>query len=303
MLILDRHKNGKSYKFYDYKCVKDGYIGRIREDHLDKGHGCPVCAGKAVLVGYNDIGTTSPDIASLFLNPDDKNKYIEHSNKYTYFKCPRCGNIIYARITDVSYHGLSCKKCGDGISYPNKFISKLDNKNFKFKPEKKFNWSINYKHENKKLSGNKIYDMYIQDYNIIIENHGDYHYNNRFEHIKGARTFEEVQENDTIKMNLALSNGIAKDHYIILDCYKSEMNYIKNSIMSSNLPQLLNFTEDQIDWNECNRFATSSRIYEACNYWNSGIKDYKDIASIMKMHKDTIKRYIKKGKELDIIKE
>ena len=143
MLILDRHKNGKSYKFYDYKCVKDGYIGRIREDHLDKGHGCPVCAGKAVLVGYNDIGTTSPDIASLFLNPDDKNKYIEHSNKYTYFKCPRCGNIIYARITDVSYHGLSCKKCGDGISYPNKFIynfveqlSKLDNKNFKFKPEK-----------------------------------------------------------------------------------------------------------------------------------------------------------------------
>ena len=104
-------------------------------------------------------------------------------------------------------------------------------------------------------------------------------------------------------MNLALSNGIAKDHYIILDCSKSETNYIKNSIMSSNLPKLLDFTEDQIDWNECNRFATSSRIYEACNYWNSGTKDCDDIASIMKMHKATIRKYIKKGKELDIIKE
>lgn len=78
------------------------------------------------------------------------------------------------------------------------------------------------------------------------------------------------------------------------------MNYIKNSIMSSNLPKLLNFTEDQIDWDKCNKFATSSRVYEACNYWNSGIKSYKEISSIMKMHNSTIRRYIKRGKELGI---
>lgn len=32
-----------SYKYYNYKCIRDGYEGYIREDHLEKGHGCPVC--------------------------------------------------------------------------------------------------------------------------------------------------------------------------------------------------------------------------------------------------------------------
>lgn len=40
--ITGREKVSK-YKYYNYKCIKDGYVGRIREDHLAKGHGCPVC--------------------------------------------------------------------------------------------------------------------------------------------------------------------------------------------------------------------------------------------------------------------
>lgn len=307
MLILDTRKDKKGHKIYDFKCTKDGYVGHIREDHIETGHGCPVCAGKAVLVGYNDIATTRPDIADLFLNSNDGLKYSEHSNKYAYFKCPRCGNIIYACINYVSIYGLSCKKCGDGISYPNKFVynfieqlSSFYNKNLNFQPEKTFDWSTNYQHKNKKLSGNKIYDMYIDNYNIIIENHGEYHYQESFFSIKRGLTLQDIQENDKIKMKLAIDNGIHTDHYIVLDCSKSEMNYIKDSIMSSNLPKLLNFTEDQIDWDECNKFATSSRVYEACNYWNDGIKSYKDISSIMKMHNSTIRRYIKRGKELGI---
>ena len=201
IIILNRRKNARGRKFYDYRCTKDGYTGYIREDHLNEGSGCPVCAGYTVLAGYNDIATTNPDIASLFLNQSDTYKYSEHSNKQVYFKCPRCGNIIYARIYSVSNCGLSCKKCGDGISYPNKFIynfveqlSKLDNKNFNFKPETMFDWSMNYKNENRNLSGNKIYDMYIYDYDcdIIIENQGEYHYKENFASIKYNRTLEEV---------------------------------------------------------------------------------------------------------------
>ena len=81
------------------------------------------------------------------------------------------------------------------------------------------------------------------------------------------------------------------------------MKYIKKSIMSSNLPQLLNFSENDIDWNKCDEFATSSRVYEACCYWNDGIHDYKEIAAIMHMHKGTINRYILKGRELNLIKD
>lgn len=310
-LLITGRRKAPRYKYYTYTCITDGYNGEIREDHLASGHGCPVCANKVVLIGHNDIATTNPNMAKLFYNKEDAFKYMEHSNAYSNFKCPRCGNIIYARIPDVAKRGLSCKKCGDGISYPNKFVYNFIEQlsalyfsrctQFEFTPEKKFPWSMNFEHKNKKLAGNKIYDMFIDTHNIIIENQGKYHYKGDFCNICDARSLEEVKMNDIIKKELALSNGIKECNYIVLDCFKSDMTYIKTSIMSSNLPILLNFTEDDIDWCQCNAFATSSRVYEACCYWNNGIKNYKEIASIMKMHHDTIKRYIKKGRELNII--
>lgn len=312
VLILGRYIVNDVYKYYNYKCLKDGYIGNVREDHLITGNICPVCVNKVVMAGVNDVATTCPDIASLLLYPSDKLKYTANSSKKTYFKCPRCGNIIYASFNHVYRCGLQCSKCSDGISYPNKFvynfIEQVSNLylskgyEFKFKTEKSFDWSTNYQHRNKKLSGKKIYDMYIYDYNIIIENQGEYHYkNNKFNGLTGSRTLEEVLENDIIKKNLALSNGIQESHYIVLDCAKSNMDYIKASIMSSNLPNLLGFTEDQIDWNECNKFATSSRVYEACELWNNSILTKQEIADKMHMNKSTVNTYIKRGQELGII--
>ena len=114
-------------------------------------------------------------------------------------------------------------------------------------------------------------------------------------------SLKEVQENDVIKQNLAIANGIEEERYIVLDCYRSDMQYIKKSIMSSNLPVLLNFTEYDIDWSQCDEFATSSRVCEACCYWNQCINNYKEIADMMHMHKGTIQRYIRKGRELNLI--
>jgi DNA-directed RNA polymerase subunit RPC12/RpoP len=224
LLITEKHKI-RGYKYYNYRCVKDGYMGVIREDHLYNGHGCPVCAGKVVLKGYNDIATTRPDMIDLFDDKNDAFLYREHSNKYTYFRCPRCGNKIYAQVSYVSYSGLSCKKCSDGISYPNKFVYNLIEQIAKlyefrgeqltFVPEKKFAWSLNFKHQNKNLSGNKIYDLYLCEPGIIIENHGDYHYKESLFTIKGARSFEEV--------NLCLN--YKKSNYLILYKYYNFIKY------------------------------------------------------------------------------
>ena len=285
----------------------------MREDHLTNGHGCPVCTNRVVRAGYNDIATTNPEMAKLFYNKEDAFKYIEHSDSYANFQCPRCGNIIYTRIPDVARRGLSCKKCGDGISYPNKFVynfmeqvvsfCKLNNIQCDFTPEKTFSWSLNYEHKNKKLDGKKIYDIFISTHNIIIENHGVYHYVEGFNGLKSARSLEEVQENDKIKYDLAMNNGIQEDNYIVLNCCRSDKYHIKNSIMSSNLPIIFGFSEDDIDWDRCDQFATSSRVYEACCYWNDGIINLTTIASIMKMDRNTIARYIRKGRELNIIND
>jgi hypothetical protein len=263
--------------------------------------------------GVNDIATTHPDIADLLWDKDDGTKYQAGTKKRANFRCPCCGNKINVIICNVVNQGLFCRQCGDGISYPNKFVYnfikqisdmyKYNDEPFEFTPEKTFLWSANVKHENEALSGKKIYDMFIDTHNIIIENHGDYHYVGGFEEINGARSLKEVQENDAIKHDLALLNGIKDEDYIVLNCLMSNMEYIKNSIMSSRLPDVLNFNEDDIDWFQCDRFATSSRVYEACKYWNDGIKNCKDIALLMKMHPDTIKRYIRKGRELNIVTE
>lgn len=315
MLILFTYTNERGKKVYTYRCLLDGYDGHIAECNLLAGQGCPVCAGNKILKGYNDIATVRPDIVNLLWYKSDAYIYGVCSHSKIDFKCPNCCNKINSRINDVSSNGLSCPKCGDDISYPEKFVYNflqqlcniyqenilLEN----FKTQKTLDWAKNITHQNEKLCGNKKYDFYIPLTNpIIIETHGEQHFKeNSFHSHKNSKTLEEEQENDKLKMQLAINNGILSDHYIQLDCRKSNMAYIKNSIMQSTLPLLFNFTENQIDWQKCNRFATSSRVFEACELWNSGNYFIKDIANIMKLHRDTISKYLCRGKELGIVND
>lgn len=312
LLITSTYREGYK-KCYNYKCLVDGYEGHILESNLRKGVGCSVCVNRTVKQGVNDIATTNPEIAKLFYDINDTIKYTAYSGKHVYFKCPRCGCKIKACISNVTQRGLSCSKCGDGISYPNKFvynfmeqISNLYNSKempLEFTPEKNFPWSTNFEHENKKLAGKKTYDMYVDTYNIIIENQGNCHYQDCFSYLGDTRSLTEIKENDAIKKHLAISNGIEESHYIVLDCYKSDMLYIKQSIMSSNLPMLLNFTEYDIDWELCDKFATSSRIFEVCALWNDGLHSIKDIAVQTKLSRVTVHKYLHRGEELGILQD
>lgn len=290
----------------DYLVTPYGFVNGSR---------CPVCANLKIIQGINDIYTTNPKMANLFLYQNEATKYAEHSNKYTYFKCPYCGNIIYSKINNISNFGLSCKKCGDGISYPEKFvfnvlqqISNFHKENIQlqnFETQKTFDWSKNVPHKNPKLSGDKKYDFYIPLADeILIETNGEQHFKECLFHTyKNSKTLEEEKENDELKMDIAISNGILPQNYIQLDCRYSNIDYIKESIMYSNLPKLLNFTESDIDWNECNRLATSSRVYEACELWNGGFHITKDIANKMKLTQTTIRNYLRRGFELGILQD
>lgn len=312
LLITSAYRDGYA-KYYNYKCLVDGYEGHILETNIRKGIGCSVCANRTVKSGINDIATTNPEIAKLFYDRNDATKYTTYSGKYAYFKCPRCGCKIKACIAGVAQRGLSCSKCGDGISYPNKFVYNFmeqlsnlyDSKEMplEFTPEKNFSWSMNFEHENKKLAGKKTYDMYVDTYNIIIENQGNCHYQDCFSSMGDTRSLAEIKENDAIKKHLAISNGIEESCYIVLDCYKSDMLYIKRSIMLSNLPMLLNFTEDDIDWDLCDKFATSSRVFEVCALWNGGLRSTKDIAIQTKLSNVTVFKYLRRGEELDMLQD
>lgn len=304
--------NKGEYKKYSFQCVNDGYCGTASTGYLNKGMGCPVCANKLVIPGINDIATTHPEIARLFDNKKDAENYTAFSNKYTYFRCPSCHTRLYKRIYDVSTHGLSCNACSDGISYPNKVIFNIlnqicekHNSNLQlqlFEPEKTFSWAVNVDCDNFILCGTKRYDFYIPlDDAIIIEAHGRQHFEDVLINKEQKRRLKDEQENDNLKKQLAINNGIKCSNYIVLDCRESSIDFIKKSILASSLPNLLNFTEKDIDWEQSDKFAVSSRVYEACNYWNDKVQNYKEIASIMKLSVNTIRKYIKRGKELGII--
>ena len=62
--------------------------------------------------------------------------------------------------------------------------------------------------------------------------------------------------------------------------------------MNSSLPTLLNFCEDDIDWQLCGELSSNSLVKRACDMWNGGIHNTKDISSQLKISVATVERYL-----------
>lgn len=293
--IQIKDSQGKERKGYEYKCLTCGNIDTISEGNLKHNRGCNVCCvpSTKILKGYNDIATTHPLLIKYFVNIEDSYKYSYNSIQELDFICPDCGNIQQMSIENLCNWGFSCKKCSDGIPYPEKVMfNVLEQLGLSFQTQltkTTFRWCDKYKYD-------FCFELNNEDY--IIETHGRQHYEEawNFKINKNTRTFEEEVINDTIKKELALANGIKEDNYIVVDCRYSELEWIKNNkdgILNSRLNKLFDLSE--INWNKCNEFACSSRIKEACKLWNNGIHSTKEIGKIMKLHDHTICNYLKKG--------
>lgn len=283
------------------KCRKQSHPDyRTTPNKFFEGDRCPVCSNHQIIAGINDIATTHPEYVKYFKNPDDACLYSIHSGQYVWFKCPLCGNEKYTNIYTALNNGYFCSSCGDGVSFNNKFVycflKQLQNRNgFVLQTEKIFPWSKNLKTKRSK----RLYDFYIsQDQDIIIEAHGNQHFEHGFDKSCGGRTVAEEQANDAMKYNLALSNGILADNYIVLDCRKSQKDFIFKSIMRSRLPYLLNFTENDIDWDECEKFAHSNMVKQVSDLWDSGLRRLTEFAKATGLATSTVSKYLHQADEL-----
>lgn len=259
----------------------------------NSGSNCPYCAGKRVN-STNCIWTTHPESAKLLKNPQRGYEITYNRNKKEDFVCPNCKQTDRKYVQNVSKRGFQCSKCGDSISYPEKFImSMLCQLDIEFEKQKVFKWSMNIQDDNKKLCGKKIYDFYIPSLNCIIETHGEQHYNfkiNPFE-----RTLFEEQDNDALKEKLANENEI--NYYIVLNCAVSKYIYLMNSILNSKLSELFDLSE--INWLECHEFAcNSSFVKMTCDIWNSSETTTVEIGKKLNLDRSTVRRYLKQGVEL-----
>ena len=259
--------------------VKAGYLLGYGKR---KPTGCAVCSGKR-------IGPAPKYINSIWADPifsKDWAKYFDEefmkthtvqSSEYVNIPCPDCGKNKHTKVSNLYHRGFRCT-CNSRSSYPNKFVYSVFNQlGIDFIAEYHDDWT-----------DGKQYDVYNSALSLIVENHGIQHY----ERVKFTnRTLEEEQANDAYKYQLAIDNRI--QHYIVLDCRYSEIEWIKNSIMNSELPQLLNFSEDDIDWNKAEQDAVKNLVREVCEEWEKEKSyDYSVVGDKFHISKSTVQDYL-----------
>ena len=266
------------------RCLVDGYEWNAWPDHLLRGHGCPVCGKGKLFAGYNDIATVRPDLIKYFKSKKEATMFTEHSSRYADLICPCCGHKKRMLVSHLSKTGFACPVCGDGVSYPNKFcrqvLKQLPVVNLKF--EYNSRWTKSY-----------FYDNYFEYNGIkyIVEVDGIQHFqttSNMFLPV------EDIQQIDNLKTQLAIDNGCV---VIRIDCRKSEMKYIKNSILDSKLSNI--FDLSNINWLMCEQNARTSLLKQVCDFYNaSDNKQLKYVAEYFDLSAATTRTYLQRGTNL-----
>lgn len=110
-----------SDKKYWWKC----YLGHEWEEapsvRTRSGSGCPYCAGKRILVGFNDLATKNPRLTQEWDYEENNGlkptEVTAQSNKKVGWKCPVCNYRWKAKINN-RYNGRGCPCCGRKIAVP-----------------------------------------------------------------------------------------------------------------------------------------------------------------------------------------
>lgn len=159
---------------------------------------CPICSNRQVLIGVNDMWTTSPELAKYLENPEDGYTHTKSSNQPLKWVCPECKHSFLKTPNKMSFTKIKCQYCNMERSYSEKFVTAfLEQCGIDFYREKYFPWSQN-----------KRYDFYIPCFRLIIETNGKQHYKESFA-FSDSRTLLEEKQNDTLKYNLANQSGEA----------------------------------------------------------------------------------------------
>lgn len=259
-------------------------------------NGCGVCSGNQVRIGYNDIWTTAPHVAELLENPEDGYKLAKWSTKRVNFICPLCSSILNRKVANVYDNGLCCNCTRKDASFAEKFLySMFDQLGEKYCSEHIFDWSTNVVVENDSLCGTKRYDIYVPSKNMIVEANGLQHYQDNGFIFQNGRSLEEEIENDKIKQKLALDNNIFE--YIVLDCRRSDISYLKKSILQSKLSSIYDLSV--VDWAKCLDYAKTKTVKLAADLWNQELS-VGEIEEIIHKSRTTVRECLKEAVILNL---
>ena len=114
--LLPEYVRAGSNKIVWWKCCK-GHEWKATINSRNSGVGCPICANKVILVGYNDLATVNPKLASEWNPIKNANLTPEtvaaNSNKIVWWKCCK-GHEWTAKINDRN-KGRGCPICANKV--------------------------------------------------------------------------------------------------------------------------------------------------------------------------------------------
>ena len=200
-----------------FQCLDCGQINDFR--WVDrKNLNCNVCSGNRH--NCNQEGF------QYLLNEkyDDRFKVIKFStmSEKALLKC-KCGfSFTVLPISTLRARGIKCPKCEKSRSKAENYIENylLKNKIF-FEREKHFDW----------MEGRTRYDFFIPDLGLIIEFHGQQHYEYTTHFYNSIEEWQAAKSRDNKKLELALSNGL--NYLIIPYNFQNRLKEILDNLFGS----------------------------------------------------------------------
>lgn len=248
---------------------------------------CGVCFNRVVVTGKNDIATTHPHIVRYFKNPEDALHINAGSREKRIFVCPICEEEIETCVEYVAKRGrVSCKKCSDHVSYPNKLAYSILKQLNAEQLEAEYNdpsWNTLYRYD---------FSFYKNNIHYLLEMDGGFHYEAHFQ-----RSIEFITNRDKEKDEIAQKNNCK---LIRIDCRKSSIPYIREKLFESELSKI--FDLNLIDWAKVEKDCGKNILFEIANYYsenpNANLAEIADRYNLCLM---TVRTYLKRANNMGII--
>lgn len=229
---LTKRKDSRNNNILTYQmlCLTSNQEFEITQYNLLYGYGSPYISGKTVVWEENWL-YNKKEVLQFLDNPEDAKKYSFGSDRRILCKCPNCNKKQEKIVGNLVRFGFACNYCRPTLSFPELFVtSYLKLNKIQFIPQKEI-----------KINGRtRYFDFFLPELDLAIETHGIQHY----EQVKlWKNAYERTQKSDAEKRIYCKENNIT---LVELDCRKSNLKYITNSINKSPLPNISPVLQEQI---------------------------------------------------------
>ena len=217
--------NGIKHHMVHYKCGKCNRLNTKKVSNLlRQKYNCGYCEGSKEL---KDTDTFTTQMHDKF--GDSFSLMTEYNNACTPIKvkCNKCGFIRDVKPNAFLTSGY-CPKCGDKSSRGEKAIASfLEKQNIEFETQKYFkDWNI----------GIHYFDFYIPKFNLVLEYHGQQHYDFIDYFHKNLADFNYRKKKDIQKLEGAITHGL---NYISISyrLYNDLPSILKHIFNSTTIPE------------------------------------------------------------------